>query len=81
MKVAIDSLIAALLDSRLDLSGDAGGGVAVRCRDCDKAVLAYYSANGTPYVDPAVANVATIPALWATAVDHLASAHRAEARS
>ena len=73
MKLSTDALVSALLDPRLHLSGDAGGGVALRCRDCDGNVLAYYSANGTPYVDPTVANVATIPALWATAVDHLAT--------
>lgn len=75
MKVSTDSLISALLDPRLHLSGDAGGGVALRCRDCDGNVLAYYSANGTAYVDPAVAKVATIPGLWAEAVKHLATEH------
>ena len=76
MKVSTDALISALLDPRLHLSGDAGGGVALRCRNCDGNALAYYSANGTPYVDPAVPNIVTIPALWATAVDHLASTHQ-----
>ena len=40
--------------------------------------LAYYDRAGSTYPDPEVANVATIPGLWAHAVDHLAAHHREE---
>lgn len=83
MKISADALIAALLDQRFHLSGDEDGGVGLHCRPCFDGgrPLAYYERNGSTLSDPEVANVATIPALWATAVDHLATAHRAEARS
>lgn len=80
MRIPTDALIAALLNPRLHLSGDEDGGVGLHCRDHFDGgrPLAYYDRGDTVYPDPAVPTVATIPGLWAQAVDHLA-AHHAEA--
>jgi|GEM_PF-3876379 hypothetical protein len=84
MRIPGDDLITVLTDPRFSLSGDDKGGVALRCRDHQDGIreFAYYR-EGTPDAPATlgVANVATIPALWAAAVDHLASAHRTESRS
>ena len=75
MKIPADLLIAALTHPDLYLSGDENGGVELLCRTHRDGgrPIAYY---GDCYPDPGVATVATIPALWATAADHLATQHR-----
>lgn len=78
VKVSTDSLIAALLDPRLYISGDEDGGVSLHCRDHFDGgrPLAHYDRSAGVYPDPEVANVSTIPGLWAAAVQHLAAKHR-----
>lgn len=79
MKVSTDSLIAALLHPRLFLTGDEDGGVGIHCRDHFNIgrPLAYYDHTGMTYPGQAVTSVTTIPSLWAEAVKHLDSEHRA----
>jgi hypothetical protein len=76
VKVTKDALIAALLDQRLKLIGDADGGVSLYCSQCAGHPVAYYGHNEGDYRDPKVAYVLTIPSLWAVAVEHLDEAHR-----
>lgn len=78
MKVAVDSLITALMDPRLYLSGDEDGGVSLHCREHHDGgrPLTYYDRGGSTSIDPAVVNVSTLPALWAEAASHLKDHHR-----
>ncbi|MFI7448091.1 hypothetical protein ACIBQX_11385 [Nonomuraea sp. NPDC049714] len=76
MRVSTDALIAALLDQRLKLTGDADGGVSLYCRDCKGHPIAHYGHLEGDYRDPKVAYVLTIPSLWAVAVEHLDDEHR-----
>ena len=78
MKVSTDTLIAALLDPRLYLSGDEDGGVSLHCRDHHdggRPLAYYYEHAASTHPDAAVAHVVTIPGLWAQAADHLATHH------
>lgn len=78
MKISTASLIEAITHRSIYLSGDENGGVALRCRDHHDGgrPLAHYDSAGDTYPDPDVATFTTIPALLATAADHLATQHR-----
>ncbi|KAB8186877.1 hypothetical protein FH608_046145 [Nonomuraea phyllanthi] len=77
MKLPVDALLEALTHPCFYLSGDENGGVGLHCRDHHDGgrPLAYYDRAGSICSDPEVANVATIPGLWAVAVDHLSTQH------
>ena len=80
MRVPIDALISALTYPTLYLSGDEDGGVGLHCQHHhDGGRPPRLLRQGRQHLpDPEVANVATIPGLWAHAVDHLAAHHREE---
>jgi hypothetical protein len=81
MRISTDALIAALLDQRLKLVGDADGGVSLYCRDCKGHPVAYYGHLEGDYRQPDVTYVDQVPALWAAGVKHLDGTHRTGERS